>query len=299
MRAIQLTLIFMKWCAKIAAKIILARLPIPYRLWNRLGLFVHGEMNHAGYAHRVFKLHQSRAFPNGLPRDFTALELGPGDSLASALVARTYGASKIWLVDAGRFAKDDLATYHAIVADLRQAGLNPPDISGARSIDDILRICHATYLTDGLQSLRQLPAGCVDLIWSHAVLEHLRRHEFSAIMSELQRVSAPQSVSSHNIDFQDHLENSLHNLRLPARIWESPLFQKSGFYTNRIRGPQMVQMMKEAGFTICAEDAGRWPSLPVPRAKLDPEFRDLSDDALLIRTMHIVMTPTQSAEKAA
>src|SRR6185503_2514576 len=45
------------WWGKIAAKVVLARLPLDYRVWKRLHLFQHGTMEEPGYAHQVFKDH--------------------------------------------------------------------------------------------------------------------------------------------------------------------------------------------------------------------------------------------------
>lgn len=38
------------WWSRIAAKIVLSRLPAGYGLWRRIGLFRHGEMDRTGYA---------------------------------------------------------------------------------------------------------------------------------------------------------------------------------------------------------------------------------------------------------
>jgi hypothetical protein len=48
--------------------------------------------------------------------------------------------------------------------------------------------------------------------------------------------------------------------------------------------------MRRAGFTIAAEQRGCWPALPLPRGKLDRQFRDLPDVELLTRTAHVLLT---------
>ena len=75
------------WYLKIALKIVLSRIPLERTFWNRLGVFRHGRMKEPSYAFEVFMKHFHRA---GLPSDrqgFVGLELGPGDSLFSALSA--------------------------------------------------------------------------------------------------------------------------------------------------------------------------------------------------------------------
>lgn len=140
---------------KILAKIILSRIPIGYSFWQRLGLFRHGYMDQASYVLDVFNEHVSRAGLDGKLQGKTILEIGPGDSIATALVAACYGAKSI-LVDAGSFATTDMAGYRKFVEVLDCSGLNPPDISTALTLDDILVVCDSRYLTQGLKSFRLL-----------------------------------------------------------------------------------------------------------------------------------------------
>ncbi len=277
------------WPLKIAAKIVLARLPIPYKYWKRLGMFQHGQMNTGSYALKVFGVHRDKAFPNGLPANFTFLELGPGDSIASALVAKAHGAGRVVLVDAGNYADKTLETYRAIARDLAAAGLAVPDLEAARTFDDVLAACNADYMTGGLAALSSLPASSFDFIISHSVLEHIRKGDFDSTMRELSRLVAPSGRISHSIDFKDHLAYSLNNLRFPEKIWEADFFANSGFYTNRLRASQILQKMQAANGEIVHSDTGRWETLPLPRDKMLEPFRSMSDDDLLIRHMHVVL----------
>ena len=114
--------------------------------------------------------------------------------------------------------------YMTLAELLRTQGLDPPDVRPTWSFMDLLEACRATYLTDGLQSLKSVPVGTVDFAWSHAVLEHIALSEFDGAARELHRVLRASGVTSHRIDLQDHLSESLHSLRFPERIWESWLF---------------------------------------------------------------------------
>ena len=280
----------MKWALKIAAKILLSRLPISYAWWQSIGLFRHGRMDHAEYAMKIFHLHSNRAYPQGLPSSATLLELGPGDSIASAIIAAAHGANQTLLVDAGDFARRDVHFYKLLALDLAQQGLPVPDLSQAASFDDILATCHARYLTGGLLSLREIPCDTVDFVWSHSVLEHVRKHELADTLNELFRVMKPGAHTSHNIDYQDHLAGALNNLRFSERWWESPLFANSGFYTNRIPAATMHRLFRKAGFRLIEEGFGRWGhGLPTPRRAMDAAFRAYGDDELCCRTSHILL----------
>lgn len=283
------------WAVKIIAKIVLSRLPIPYGLWSALGLFRHGQMDTADYLLKVFNRHASDAFPDGLPENFIALELGPGDSLASMLVARAMGARKIYLVDAGPFARTDPQIYKDLAAQLTAAGVAVPDLTNARSLADIMAACNAIYLTEGVRSLATIPDASVDFIWSQAVLEHVRKAEFQQTSDELCRILSPRGKASHEIDYKDHLTGALNNLRFSEKLWESDMFAKSGFYTNRIQAPAMLDMLRASGYgAVQVIKQSVWPDVPIPRAALHKEFRKVPDDDLKINCIRVVTTPNTS-----
>jgi SAM-dependent methyltransferase len=167
--------------------------------------------------------------------------------------------------------------------------MKAPDLSGAEAFEDVLRLCHAEYLTDGAASLARIPSGSIDFVWSHSVLEHVRKHELDALLRELRRVLKPGALSSHNVDYQDHLDHALNNLRFPERVWESSFFAKSGFYTNRIPAITLHGMFRSAGFEIAREDFGRWPSLPTPRRSMYADFARYRDAELINRTSSVLL----------
>jgi SAM-dependent methyltransferase len=279
----------MKWALKIIAKLLLARLPIPYTYWKSIGVFRHGRMDSVDYPLKIFRLHMDRAYPHGLPPGAAILELGPGDSIASAIVGAAYGANQVCLVDVGNFANKDISFYKSLAAGLTKRGLNAPDLSNAASFGDVLQACNAQYVTNGIASLRQIPSATMDFAWSHSVLEHVRKHELTNVLLELRRILRPGAYSSHNIDFQDHLDGALNNLRFSESIWESAFFANSGFYTNRIPAVAMHDMFKTASFEILQERYGRWSTLPTARKIMHEDFQEYSDAELSIRTSHVLL----------
>lgn len=276
------------WYAKIAAKLILARLPVDYRRWKKLGLFEHGHMDDPAYGERVFLRHFERSGLAGHD-GFACLELGPGDSLFSALLARAHGAGAVWLVDVGDFAERDPAAYRGMARHLEAKGLAVPPPEAFRSLATLLSACRAQYLVDGLASLRTLPSASLDFVWSQAVLEHIRRREFDALLLELRRLLRPGALMSHRIDLQDHLAQALNNLRFGERWWEAEWMARSGFYTNRLRFRDLLDRFASAGFVIESVEADRWPTLPTSRGALAAPFRDLPDEDLLVRGFDVVL----------
>jgi hypothetical protein len=125
------------WWSKIAAKIVLSRLPAGYGLWQRIELFRRGYMDDTGYALGVFNAHVAAAGLQGNLAGKTILEIGPGDSGVSAIIAHAHGARAI-LVDVGPFAKSAPETYAGLIKRLKAEGLKPPDISNCYILDDLL-----------------------------------------------------------------------------------------------------------------------------------------------------------------
>ena len=282
------------WWGKIAAKVVLSRLPAGYAFWQRTGLFKHGPMEDPAYAYTVFRKHFDRGrLPAG--RAFVAAELGPGDTLGSALVAAALGARHTYLIDVGPFARRDIAPYLALHRHLVDNGLTPPDITGARSLEDVLTACRATYLTDGLASLRRLQDGDVDFLFSNAVFEHVRHADVAAMTREIARILSSGGFTSHTIDLKDHLGGGLANLRFAHRTWESPLMANSGFYTNRLRASDHVRMFQDAGLETTVLQTVRWDPVPITRRQMAPEFRTYSDDDLAISAIDIVARRAVSA----
>jgi len=77
-------------------------------------------------------------------------------------------------------------------------------------------------------------------------------------------------------------------------LWESEFMARSGFYTNRIRYREFLELFKRAGFDVEVKRVLRWDRLPTPRNKLNEAFRSLPDDELLVYGFDVVLRPTGS-----
>jgi SAM-dependent methyltransferase len=280
------------WWARLGGKLVLSRLPVPYRFWSRLGLFRHGDMNIPERALATFgsyfaKAQVARCFEPG----FTSLELGPGDSVLAGLAARASGAASVWLVDAGAFADTDVKACQSMAELLRNDTTGLPDISGCKDIETVLRRCDISYLTDGVAALARIPTASVDFFWSQVVLEHVPAAEFDALLKELRRVVKEDAVGVHGVDFRDHIGGGLNSLRFGERLWESDWFRNSGFYTNRIRCRDMIRRFESAGFAVEVLGETPWPALPLSRDRMAPAFRGLADEELLIAEVELLVRP--------
>jgi SAM-dependent methyltransferase len=275
------------WWLRIAAKLVLSRAPVGYDRWRKLNLFAHGSMHRPEYAFNVFRQHFAHF--KSPPAGFVALEIGPGDSVCSALIAKAHGASAVHLIDTGKFAITDVAVYRQMAGYLQAQGLAAPRLDQARDLQDVLRACGSSYNTRGLQSLREIPAASVDFIWSHAVLEHIRRGEFADLAREMRRVLRPGGMCSHDVDLKDHLGGALNNLRIPSRWWEAEWMARSGFYTNRMRMSEILRAFASARFTAEIVATQRWQRLPTSRKSFAREFQNLEDEELCISGFQVLL----------
>lgn len=274
------------WWVRLSAKVLLN--PLPYR-FRRVALFRHGAMEDATYAQGVFDKH--RGFVGQLPPNPVMLEMGPGDSVGSAIFANAIGASHTFLVDAQAFATQDPAIYREMAGRAHQAGYPIPDLSNAHSLADVLFACKATYLTGGVQSLASIASNSVDFAWSNSVVQHVPREQISLMAAELRRILRENAAASHTIDFKDMLGGSLNHLRVPARLWESRLVRSSRVYTNRMRCSEILTAFHDAGFSIHVIRQKRWSTLPISRKEMRLPFREMTDDDLLTYHLDVVVRP--------
>ena len=281
--------ILIPWYVRIVAKLILSRLPFSYSWWSRFGLFRHGAMDDYSYAWEVLQKHAAKI---NMKKGWHGLELGPGDGLLSAFLAPVVGASSLTLVDAGDFAHKNAERYCKQLSQFRAVFPDAmlPDFPVATDVDALLATVGGSYHSLGLQSLRDLESNSFDLIYSQAVLEHVRRGEFKATMRECHRLLRPNGMMSHVIDYKDHLGGGLNNMRFPEELWEREWFASNGgFYTNRLRMSEMVSICSDAGFEVEISSTRCWETVPIKRNRLAKEFQHFSDDELRVSGAHLVM----------
>ncbi|WP_244808354.1 hypothetical protein [Caballeronia zhejiangensis] len=271
------------WQAKLASKVIAANLGIPYSFWRRHGISKLGAMLDPAYARDVYYHHLAHANPSAE----TLLEMGPGDSLFTAVYAHPRFRRKV-LVDAGPFAETDPLAYRALLDELYSMGESMPE-AAKYSLDSLLNALNCKYLVNGVASLSELRNGEIDFSFSHSCLQHIPLYQFQTFSDELYRVTADGGTGSHLLDFRDMLAGSLNHLRFRSSTWERGFLRKTNMYTNRLRIGQVRRIFQKSGFEVEVVERKCWDTLPIAKASLNDEFRSMDDKELLAYGGHLVV----------
>lgn len=278
---------FLPWYLKLLLKLFFARLPFSYKFWKKIGIFQHGKMETPKYSCKVF-LNHIKHYKKKHNKSFI-LELGPGDSLATSIIAYDYGFYGSYLVDVGDFATRNLSYYKHLESHLLKVGVDKNYSLSYTTLEEILKSTNSKYYINGLHSLKKIPSNSVDFIFSNSVIQHVKKDEFVKVIHELHRVMKPNAICSHRIDLKDMLGGSLNHLRFSSAIWESSLFLNSGFYTNRLRFHEIIEVLEQEGFTTLSCIKRFWESIPINKNLLSRDFRNLTDEDLLVSGFDIVL----------
>lgn len=218
-------------------------------------------MDDESYAIKVFDRHVNFA---GLQEKLTGLhivEIGPGDNLSTGLISYANGAQST-LIDVGNFANFREKNYRQLQKRLN-ANLGVDLHLNFTDEESYLNQVDCSYYIDGLDSLKKIDSNSADFLFSQAVLEHVKKEDFRETIYETKRILKPNSFCSHRVDLRDHLGGKLNNLRFSEQLWEGNLFSLSGFYTNRLRLNEIVNIFCNVGFEIVSIKKNNWSTLPI------------------------------------
>jgi len=277
------------WQLKLVIKLLLGNLPVSYSAWRSIGIFRHGQMDSSQYAKSVYDYHLSCSQLDTRSIPLRVLELGPGDSLMSAIFAAQCGGS-CTLIDVGAYANTSVSLYTDLLKGCSPEVQNV--VSNASNFLDVLPVLEAEYLTEGLVSMRQVKDASKDFIFSQAVLEHFRADEVSIYVDEIRRVISASGVASHRVDFSDHLGGGSNSLRFSDKFWQSGALARTGIYTNRMSPAQMKSIFESNRFNVEIVDVTKRPaSASLRREFLHRDCSGWTEEDLTITGYTLVARP--------
>lgn len=265
----------MKWLAKAALQRGLGALPQGERLNYVFQRHVFHSLP-AGesvfrrkFARALQHLHSYDEHGPDVPRDeATFYEFGAGWDLAIPLSYAVLGVHRQVLVDIRpsvrlELVNESLSAFEPLWQELEsEAGraLRPlgSPLGSVAELEDRFGI---TYFAPRDARATGLPADSIDFVTSTDTCEHIPEQDLDRIFRECQRLLRSSGAFSCRIDLQDHyayFDHSLskyHFLRFSDRAWSlvnSPLH-----YQNRLRAPDYVRLVREAGFELASVTPSR------------------------------------------
>ena len=266
----------------------------------------------ARYCYSVWLRHLSLASKAGLcsrtPR--YVAELGPGESIGIGLAALIAGAESYTGFDVIPLTslERNLAVFEDLVHLFRSREAIPGpsefpeikpsiddysfphdlldsiDLSDARMAQIRRSICQPGYSESMIRYVAPwwdssvISPNSIDMIFSQAVLEHVDdlAHAYDAMKSWL----APGGFVAHQIDFRSHATSSTWDgHRQYGDLRWALMRGRRPYLINRAPISVHLTHLASAGFCITADIRVSSPST-VPRSRLAPKFRNLSDDDL-------------------
>ena len=201
----------------------------------------------------------------GVPAaDATFYEFGAGWDLAIPVAYALLGVGSQVLVDIRPSARvelvnDSLASYERLRGELEGvAGRELRPLAGPISqLEELVDRFGIRYLAPCDARGTGLPAESIEFVSSTDTCEHIPGADLAEIFRECFRLLRPGGAFSCRIDLQDHyayFDRSLSKynfLRYSDRAWSlvnSPLH-----YQNRLRSPEYLQLVRDAGFELLVE----------------------------------------------
>jgi len=205
-----------------------------------------------------------------------------------ALVERLAKVHVATIADIAGLDREDVARRLAELANQLAAGI-PIGEATAGAVD---------YHAPGDASDTGLPDASVDVVFSNNVLEHIPAPVLEACFREAHRILKPGGIVYHSVNCGDHYAYSdpeidqLNYLQYSDVAWRR--WDNEFLYQNRLRAFAFTDMARAAGFAIALDIPNTTPdrlhSVRRMRAeeRLDPAFRDLTDEQLAVTSLDFV-----------
>jgi SAM-dependent methyltransferase len=183
----------------------------------------------------------------------TIVELGPGDTMATAFFFLAYGAKRVVCFD--RFKLLQNTTKNTLIAQQVLSILPEQQrqhLQTILSFDDLKQVrwdpIRLQYLHNRYENIT-LENNSVDIILSNAVLEHVQN--LDVLFSHMYRILKPGGIMVHAADLKSH---ELHHatqldfLTIPSSLWKYMTFYRGA--PNRARKTDYEKLINHYGFEL-------------------------------------------------
>jgi SAM-dependent methyltransferase len=167
-------------------------------------------------------------------------------------------------------------------------------LSRATSLKEQLNVGHINYFAPADAGSTGLESNSMDIVYSNSVFEHVPKETIRQLMVESYRVLKSGGVAMHNIGCNDHYAffdksiSFVNYLQFSEKEWR--FWNNSLLYQNRLRAPELLQLLSGAGFEITAHRTNVRPGTleGLRSIRIAPEFRTFSEEDLVITTSDLV-----------
>ena len=282
------------YIVKIFLKLLLKRLfsLIPNNFLSKfIKIFKTGDMNEYAYSRHVFFDRHFKKMQKYLYiKNPVIMELGPGNALTSSIFAKVVNAKKIYLVDSFKLANKNVGLYKNIIKKLPNKERKKFSSVNFNNLNAFLESMNAEYYFNCLEDLKKINDNSIDYLFSHSVMEHVRLKDLKLLISEMYRILRKGGLSSHVIDFSDHLGFGLNNLRYSKRFWEFDFVANSGFYTNRVSSFEMINLFENKGFKIIKKKLIKWKKSPIRKKDIHKDFSHFTNKDIKYHNLEILLS---------
>ena len=184
-------------------------------------------------------------------RDKTVVELGPGDTMATALYFLAHGAARVVCFDRFKLVMD--SAKNTLIARQVISTLSEPQRHLLQTIlcfDDCGKVRGNPSRLQHLYSRNEniaLENESADIIVSNAVLEHVQ--DLDALFASMQRILKPGGIMVHAADLKSHglhHTTALDFLTIPETLWKCLTFYRGA--PNRKRKTDYENLLARHGF---------------------------------------------------
>jgi hypothetical protein len=230
-------------------------------------------------------------------------EFGGGWDLHVPIIFCGSGATDQTVVDLSRLVRVDLVQNclerlgGLLEGDAATALTGLSDaVGGDTELSSITKRLGITYIAPADARDTGLPTGSIDYITSTSTLEHIPPADISLILQECQRILRVGGMASMIVDYSDHYSHfdksigPYNFLQFSDREWKR--YNPSFHYQNRLRHPQLVELVEASAFDIVEIEAFPPSEEDVQDIRAFPlaaPFRGIQPEELAIRTAQIVL----------
>ncbi len=301
----------MNWRIKVYIQFVLAHIPagekVNFLLQKKSGRL---KVNNAEI--RIDKVIKIFDFirPHTNFRDATVVEIGTGWMPLNTLCLYLSGAKEIHTYDHVPHLRFEIArnTVSALKNDIPRiaAALKIPaseielklnTLEAATDLSDFLKRANIHYHAPADARHTGLPDKSVDLVYSYAVLEHVKEEMIGALSLESKRILKQGGVAYHNIGLHDHYISvdktvSKVNFLKCSELWWKIFVKNKISYHNRLRERDFIETFQSAGATIVAKKNRLDPKdlELIKQMKVNKHFSRFTPEELAVSSTEMVLS---------